>query len=197
MAGMVLSLQLDRTSSMPLARQIQGQIERLIREGWLGPGVKLPATRELARALGVNRTTVALAYEELVAAGRARAHVRQGTFVVGPATGEARPAVPTQARVPLDWSRLFSRSAQLAGSGGERRAALPGGSARPLISFAAGMPDSGLFPTDAFRRVLNQVVRAEGAALLQYPPGGDGYPPLRAYLATYLLRFGVEARAED
>jgi DNA-binding transcriptional MocR family regulator len=45
--------------------------------------------------------------------------------------------------------------------------------------------------------VLNQVVRAEGAALLQYPPGGDGYAPLCAYLATYLLRFGVEARAED
>jgi DNA-binding transcriptional MocR family regulator len=54
-----------------------------------------------------------------------------------------------------------------------------------------------MFPTDGFRRVLNQVVRAEGSALLQYPPGGDGYPPLRTYLATYLLRFGVEAREDD
>ena len=45
--------------------------------------------------------------------------------------------------------------------------------------------------------MLNQVIRAEGSALLQYPPGGDGYPPLRAYLSSYLLRFGVEARAED
>ena len=43
--------------------------------------MKLPATRELARELGVNRTTVALAYEELVAGGWARAHVGQGTFV--------------------------------------------------------------------------------------------------------------------
>jgi 2-aminoadipate transaminase len=193
---MVLSLQLDRTSPMPLARQIQGQIERLIREGWLGPGVKLPATRELAQALGVNRTTVALAYEELVAAGRARAHVGQGTFVAVAPAGVARPAPPAPARVPLDWSRLFSRSAHIGGSGAERRAALPGGP-RPLVSFAEGTPDSGLFPTDAFRRVLNQVVRAEGSALLQYPPGGDGYPPLRAYLATYLLRVGVEARADD
>jgi GntR family transcriptional regulator/MocR family aminotransferase len=182
---------------VPLARQIQEQIERLIREQWLAPGVKLPATRELARTLGVNRTTVALAYEELVAAGRARAHVGQGTFVASPPAGEARPAAVTATRVPLDWSRLYSRSAHIAGSGGDRRAAMPAGSARPVISFAAGIPDSGMFPTDAFRRVLNQVVRAEGAALLQYPPGGDGYPPLRAYLATYLLRFGVEARAED
>ena len=92
MAGMALNLQLDRESPVPLARQIQEQIERLIREGWLAPGVKLPATRELAQILGVNRTTVALAYEELVASGRARAHVGQGTFVAAPPAGEARPA---------------------------------------------------------------------------------------------------------
>jgi len=44
--------------------------------------------------------------------------------------------------------------------------------------------------------VLNQVVREEGGALLQYSSVG-GYPPLRRYLAGYLLRFGVEARAEE
>src|SRR5205814_2256853 len=65
-----------------------------------------------------------------------------------------------------------------------------------VISFAGGMPDSGLFPTDAFRRALNEVVREEGESLLQYYPVG-GYPPLRRYLATYLLRFGLEARADD
>src|SRR5262245_16256616 len=124
MAGMALNLQLDRTSPMPLARQIQGQIERLIREGWLGPGVKLPATRELAQALGVNRTTVALAYEELVAAGRARAHVGQGTFVASPAAADPRPVSPSPARIPLDWSRLFSRRAYIAGSGTDRRSTL-------------------------------------------------------------------------
>src|SRR6185436_18901510 len=109
MADMALNLQLDRESPLPLARQIQEQIERLIREGWLAPGVKLPATRELAQTLGVNRTTVALAYEELVAGGRARAHVGQGTFVAAaPDGGPAHvPSVP--ARIALDWSRLFSR----------------------------------------------------------------------------------------
>ncbi|HXH81471.1 MAG TPA: GntR family transcriptional regulator, partial [Candidatus Tectomicrobia bacterium] len=83
---------LDRGNGVPLARQIQVHLERLIAEGLLAPGVKLPATRELAEALGVNRGTVALAYEELVAAGLARAHVGQGTFVAerpGAATGPA------------------------------------------------------------------------------------------------------------
>lgn len=127
---MALNLQLDRESPLPLARQIQEQIERLIREGWLAPGVKLPATRELAQTLGVNRTTVALAYEELVAGGRARAHVGQGTFVAAAPAGETRPAPSSPARVALDWSRLYSRRAHIAGVGTERRAALPGAHAR-------------------------------------------------------------------
>ena len=46
-----------------------------------------------------------------------------------------------------------------------------------------------LFPTDAFRRVLNRVIREEGRELLQYYPA-RGYPPLREFLAGYLLRFG-------
>jgi DNA-binding transcriptional MocR family regulator len=58
------------------------------------------------------------------------------------------------------------------------------------------MPDSGLFPTDAFRRVLNRVIREEGRELLQYYPA-RGYPPLREFLAAYLLRFGLEVRPDE
>ena len=58
------------------------------------------------------------------------------------------------------------------------------------------MPDSGLFPTDAFRRVLNEVVRAEGAALLQYSPVARLPAAPRGTSRRYLLRFGLEARAE-
>ncbi len=191
-----VNIPLDRDRPVPLARQIQGHLERLITDGLLAPGVKLPATRELAQSLKVNRATVALAYEELVAAGLARAHVGQGTFVAGepPARMESRAPAPA----PIDWAALLSRSARTAAADEERRRAMgtptDGGSGR--ISFAGGMPDSALFPTDAFRRVLNQVVREEGGALLQYSSVG-GYPPLRRYLAGYLLRFGVEARAEE
>src|SRR5437899_207094 len=114
----------------------------------------------------------------------------------GPSWRGRQPAAPPAAR-PLNWSALLSRSARIVESDGERaRAAAPGAVRDGVISFAGGMPDSGLFPTDAFRRALNEVVREEGESLLQYYPVG-GYPPLRRYLATYLLRFGLEARAED
>jgi GntR family transcriptional regulator/MocR family aminotransferase len=194
-----VNIVLDRATAVPLARQIETQVERLIRERLLAPGVKLPATRELARAIGVNRGTVALAYDELVSAGLARARVGQGTFVAGPATnGQKAPTAPVvPVRAPMNWSGLLSRSARLIDGDDERRHAQTVSRGKNgVISFAGGMPDSTLFPTDAFRRVLNRVVRDEGKALLQYYPAG-GYPPLRSYLATYLLRFGVEARPEE
>jgi GntR family transcriptional regulator/MocR family aminotransferase len=192
-----VQIPLDRGKPVPLARQIQAYLERLIAERLLAPGVKLPATRELAQSLGVNRATVALAYEELVAAGWARAHVGQGTFVAGPPDGARAPAAAPVAPAPIDWRGLLSRSARIVEADTERvRATAPRAGGDRVISFAGGMPDSGLFPTDAFRRVLNEVVRDEGESLLQYYPVG-GYPPLRRYLATYLLRFGLEARAED
>ncbi|HEV8456719.1 MAG TPA: PLP-dependent aminotransferase family protein, partial [Methylomirabilota bacterium] len=185
-----------RSGKLSLARQIQLHFERLINQGLLVPGVKLPATRELAKELGVNRTTVALAYDELVAAGWARAHVGQGTFVADRLL--AATEAPRQAATRFDWTGLLSKSAQVAAADARRRqgySLVPRATAG-LISFAGGMPDSGLFPTDALRRVLNRVIREEGRELLQYYPP-RGYPPLREYLAGYLLRFGLEARPEE
>jgi 2-aminoadipate transaminase len=201
-----VNIPLDRDRAVPLARQIQAHLERLISERLLGPGVKLPATRELAQSLGVNRATVALAYEELVAAGWARAHVGQGTFVTeratnGSATNGHQGAPPRAedrrepgaGQPPIPWAQLLSRSARMIDAESRPNPAVAG---EGVISFAGGMPDSGLFPTDAFRRVLNDVIRDEGDVLLQYYPVG-GYPPLRRYLSSYLLRFGIEARPEE
>jgi GntR family transcriptional regulator/MocR family aminotransferase len=196
-----MRIQLDRgrgtAGKPPLSRQIQLHFERLISQGLLGAGVKLPATRELARDLGVNRTTVALAYDELVAGGWARAHVGQGTFVAErlpmPAAAPARPSLPR-----LDWTRFLSKGAQVIAADSRRRRGYsqvprtgPG-----AVSFAGGMPDSDLFPTEEFRRVLNRVIREEGRELLQYYPA-RGYPPLREFLAGYLLRFGLEVRPDE
>src|SRR3984893_13390818 len=185
----------DRSGRLPLARQIQLHLERLISQRLPAPAVKLPATRERAQELAVNRTTVAQAYEDLVAGGWARAHVGQGTFVAE-AAPTAPPVAPPAPR--LEWTGFLSKAAQIVAADARRREAWSQG-ARPgpgIISFAGGIPDSALFPTDAFRRVLNRVIREEGRELLQYYPS-IGYAPLRQYLSGYLLRFGLEARPED
>src|SRR5262245_58398085 len=137
-----MNIPLDRDKPTALPRQIQAHLERLIHERLLTPGMKLPATRELARQLGVNRGTVALAYEELVATGWARAHVGQGTFVAErPASGVV-PAPSVAAPVALDWSGLFSQASQILGADDERsRAVTPIPSSGAVVSFAGGMPD--------------------------------------------------------
>ncbi|PYN93266.1 MAG: PLP-dependent aminotransferase family protein [Candidatus Rokuibacteriota bacterium] len=196
-----MNLALDRDKPVPLAHQIRAHLERLIRERRLAAGAKLPATRELARDLGVNRATVALAYEELVAAGLAHAHVGRGTFVAPPTShldgaGSVNGDAVRAARPAIDWAALVSRHAQSIAEDDDRRRGFAREAAASVISFAGGMPDSGLFPTEPFRRVLNQVVRDEGEKVLQYYAAA-GYPPLRSYLARYLLRFGVEARPEE
>ena len=118
-----MNIPLDRDKPTALPRQIQAHLERLIHERLLTPGMKLPATRELARQLGVNRGTVALAYEELVATGWARAHVGQGTFVAERA-GERR---RRRSRRP---PRPRSRSTGPASSRAARRSSAPTTSAR-------------------------------------------------------------------
>src|SRR5215212_6937923 len=49
----------------------------------IGPGDALPPIRSLAADLGVNRNTVAAAYQLLVAAGVAETHGRGGTVIAG------------------------------------------------------------------------------------------------------------------
>jgi GntR family transcriptional regulator/MocR family aminotransferase len=191
-----VEIPIDRAQPVPVGQQIRSHLERLIRQGFLAPGVKLPATRELAPDLGVNRATVALAYRELVSAGLARARVGQGTFVAA-RDARSEPAGPPPPQ-RFDWSGLFSKGSQLVAVDRRRREvwSSPARAGAGVISLAGGMPDSGLFPTEAFRRVLNRVIRTEGRDLLQYYPVG-GYPPLRQFLSSYLLKFGVEARPEE
>ncbi|MBJ8194191.1 winged helix-turn-helix transcriptional regulator, partial [Bacillus cereus] len=59
----------DRYSSLPIYQQIADEIERRISYGEFPPGSLLPSERKLAEQLGVNRSTVILAYAELRALG--------------------------------------------------------------------------------------------------------------------------------
>jgi len=70
----------DQTAS-PLHRQIADQILFQIEQGEVLPGSRLPATRDLARELGVARGTVVLAYEELCSMGVCESRVGRGTTV--------------------------------------------------------------------------------------------------------------------
>lgn len=60
---------IDRESGIRIFDQIYNQIVTLIVDGMLDQGTILPSTRQLAKTLGVNRSTVIRVYEELGAQG--------------------------------------------------------------------------------------------------------------------------------
>lgn len=76
-----MKIQLDRTDKEPLYRQIVKQFESLIVNGELPPGSLLPTERELAKRLGVNRSTVSVAYDELRSRGLIHSVQGSGTRV--------------------------------------------------------------------------------------------------------------------
>ncbi len=65
-----------------------------------------------------------------------------------------------------------------------------------IISFAGGLPAPELFPLEAFQDSLNQALRIEGAAALQYDLT-EGYPPLKEYLCHWLAQEGIHAQPDE
>jgi len=65
----------------PLFRQLYRALRAGIIDGIVPPGTRLPATRALATELGLSRTTVLLAYEQLAAEGYLDGRRGSGSFV--------------------------------------------------------------------------------------------------------------------
>src|SRR5258708_19523657 len=72
---------LDRKGESAVYQQIAHQLVKLIRDGIIQPGSRLPGSRELAVLLQVHRKTVVAAYNELYAQDWIEAIPRKGISV--------------------------------------------------------------------------------------------------------------------
>src|SRR5512139_1935376 len=120
----MFGLLMDRDSALSLPQQLTREVRERILQGKLARGEALPASRLLARDLGVGRNVVVQAYEQLLAEGYLTSRVGAGTFVAD-----------------LSVSRAHVRPVASAPGPGPapRRAA-------GAISFSPGLPDLGRFP---------------------------------------------------
>src|SRR5687768_826473 len=109
--SMFLTPQIDPASQVPLYKQLTDHIRASIISGRIAENERLPPTRELAGLLGLNRATVAAAYQALETEGYLKGHVGRGSFVqrgAAPAIDARRweqvlsdpPAAALGARVP-------------------------------------------------------------------------------------------------
>ena len=147
---------LSPEADMPRYMQISAGLRAQITEGSLAAGNRLPASRALAQDLGVARSTVVLAYDQLVAEGYLESRPGSGIFVcdIAPLTTPAvRPAV--------------AAPNSLAVSG----------------LLAPGTPDPNVFPVHPWAKCIARVARMAPKALVQLDdPFGD--PELRREIAA-------------
>ena len=76
-----LTINLNSRSKKPLYEQIYDHIKSDIQNGRLRYGEKLPSTRALSKHLEVSRSTVELAYEQLLSEGYIESAPYRGFFV--------------------------------------------------------------------------------------------------------------------
>ncbi len=179
-----LPFSIDPALPVPLHRQLYNELRHAILQGQLATGTQLPSSRALASRLGVSRTTVVLAFDQLLREGYVEGKKGSGTYVatalpeelLQPATNRTTHAP----RTPQEGPRLSQRGKVLAATDvatvhyySEAQA------------FRPGIPDLNHFPFDLWARLATQHWRHPPRDLLSYSHPA-GYLPLRAEIAAYL-----------
>ncbi|MEZ0333395.1 MAG: PLP-dependent aminotransferase family protein, partial [Gemmatimonadales bacterium] len=168
-------------SREPLFRQVYLGLRQTILGGGFKAGDRLPSTRALAQQLGVSRTVVVLAYDQLLAEEFIVGRVGSGTYVAsglhaGPARGARKAAQVRLSR--------FGTVAAATGSTVD----FPGPRAGPLrYDFAYGRSDVECFPFQQWRRILHRRARETRIRELDYGPAA-GSEALRGAISAHLRR---------
>ena len=178
--GALLStLEINRSSSAPIYRQIEDFLRQMILDGALLPSQKLPSTRELALELGVSRITIKSVYEQLISEGYVQGKTGAGTFVSEGLDGET-PVVPSVDTIRKDYfDGNFSKIAE--------HISFSQASARygSILPFRPGVPALDKFPVKRWNKYLSRATTKSDIANFSY---GDllGSEKLRASIARHL-----------
>lgn len=186
---------LERNNGLPLYRQICQRLREAILSGELAEGTRLPTERALASALGVNRTTVMNAYNELASEGLIEGHVGRGTLV------------RRKHFTHLDESFEHDTASWLLGlPAGERELVGPdarllselasAGEQREIISLTAGTPAPDLLPAEMLNTIFADGLLDARQSALGYCPV-EGLHSLRLEIAAWMRQRGIPVEAEQ
>lgn len=174
-----------RDPRQTLAAWLYAQLRSAILQGRLGPGTRLPASRDFARLHRIARGTVVSVFERLRSEGYLSARVGSGTWVnprvttKGPPSPSPSPSLGPQLASPPAYIRrvssTYARPKALVGLG-------PTGALRP---FRMQDPAIAEFPADLWGRLAARRARA-CRSWLQTEDDRRGYRPLREAIAHYL-----------
>jgi GntR family transcriptional regulator / MocR family aminotransferase len=188
-----LLLALDPEAPEPLHRQLYLGIREAILAGRLPAGARVPSTRRLAEDLGVSRSTVLFAFDQLEAEGYLVGAVGSGSFVASSIPDHLlhhRPGEPVAAPRAGGPPRVAARNHEL-----RRFLTVPTGLYPG--AFTPGVPPVEEFPWSLWCRLAAGRHRALPRRRL-YHGRAAGYPPLREAIAAHLAASrGVRCTADQ
>ena len=166
---------LDRNSAEPMYVQICESIRTRIIDGRIKQGAQLPPSRIYADDLGVSRTTVVSAYDQLLAEGYVEGRQGSGLFVCGIAERQSS---------DKHINSLPVRTQSVSDSSAPR---LP----------QPGAPDMRLFPYKKWSQCVSRIARTSPQALIEYRDS-FGDRELRVTIAQYLAEWrGLTVSADQ
>nr|WP_106779264.1 PLP-dependent aminotransferase family protein [Lysinibacillus timonensis] len=172
----MLWLPIDRSSDIPLIRQVYQQIRERILNGNLQSGEKLPSTRELSSELKVSRNVILEAYDQLLAEGFLVSRMGSGTFVADGAFLEQ--TKHSSSSDSINWVADNNKD-------------------HDMINFRSGIPALDLFPRKTWAKLSHQIWNDIPSSSFGYDMP-EGRPELRHVLSRYLLKTrGVDCHPEQ
>lgn len=195
-------IRLDRSKG--LSRQLYQALRARVLDGQLSGGTRMPASRDLAKALEISRNSVVRAYDQLYAEGFIEGRVGDGTYIAesiaqmakggrraknlstNPSTGlrtGLSPGLSTNdVETPVHSYSSVTFTERARRLENHHLAAPPKG---PPRAFRVGIPAFDLFPFDVWAKLHGAFWRKADPARLGYGhPAGD--VRLRELIAAYL-----------
>lgn len=190
-------LKIDKKGKLPIFKQIAIQIKRLIDQGVIEVNKPLPSTRSLAEKLGINRSTISKAYEELQVLGYLKS--RPGSYNI---VQKRRKEVDYDSRrkSSIPWKDVVNETAEnLFEIFSASKADVTSRTSHiksSIINLSELQLDPRLFPVNDFRRCVNRVLLNNGAEALDYCPS-EGNRDLREYIAQRLRLHGISTSVDE
>ena len=195
-----------------LSRQLYQALRERVLDGRLSGGARLPASRDLAAALGISRNSVVRAYDQLYAEGFIEGRIGNGTYVVqlpqkaqapkklstnlstGFSTGLPTGLSTKSPFLPVITSSKVIHSTALHKVSRHSLDLPPSG---PPRAFRVGIPAFDLFPFEVWSKLQAAFWRKPDLQQLCYgDPAGD--ERLRGLIAAYLRTSrGLSCSAEQ
>ncbi|MBV7272525.1 PLP-dependent aminotransferase family protein [Clostridiaceae bacterium UIB06] len=177
-----MRISIEKNSTIPIYIQIKNQIREMIYKGVMTKDFLLPPERKLAKTLGVSRSTVVKAYEELKALGLVESHMGKGTRVIIQSCSEG--SKKERKVIPLSWYQFFGSNIAILNEHTIMDIMNALG-CRNVISFAAGIADPELYPVDNITKIQDKLWKMSGKDMLIHSPI-EGYYPFRESISELL-----------